>query len=59
MYISTELYYPPYSDNFEGVGITPDVVIELDDEAKTTSLYKLTYEKDNQLQKAVEIIKEK
>lgn len=59
MYISTELYYPPYSDNFEGKGITPDVVVELDEEAKSTSLYKLTYEKDNQLQKAVEIIKEK
>lgn len=59
IYLSTELYYPPYSDNFEGVGITPDIVLELPDEVKNISLYKLTYEQDTQLQKAVEILKNK
>lgn len=59
VYISTELYYPPYSDNFEGVGITPDVVLELPDEVKNISLYKLSYEQDTQLKKAVEILKSK
>ncbi len=59
VYISTELYYPPYSDNFEGIGITPDVILELPDEVKNISLYKLTYEQDTQLQKAVEILKNK
>ena len=59
LYISTEHYYPPKSDNFEGVGITPDEIVELNDEAKKISFYKLTYETDNQLQRAIEIIKEK
>ena len=59
IYISSELYYPPVSDNFEGVGLTPDVEVELNDEAKNTNLYKLPLEKDDQLKKAVEIIKEK
>ena len=59
VYISSELYYPPRSDNFEGVGITPDVIVELNEEAANTNLHKLPLEKDDQLKKAVEIIKEK
>ena len=59
VYISMEHYYPPKSDNFEGVGITPDEIVELDEEAKKISFYKLTYETDNQLRRAIEIIKEK
>lgn len=59
IYVSVQHYYPPKSDNFEGVGITPDEIVELNDEAKKISYYKLTYETDNQLQRAVEIIKEK
>ncbi len=57
IYVSTQLYYPPFSDNFEGVGITPDIVLELPEESKNTNLYKLTYDNDTQLQKAVEILK--
>ncbi len=57
VYISTQLYYPPISDNFEGVGIKPDIVLELSEDAQHTNLYKLTYENDAQLQKAVEILK--
>lgn len=59
IWISVERYCPPVSDNFEGVGITPDIVLELSDEAKKISLYKLTYEQDTQLQKAVEEVKKK
>ena len=59
VYISSDLYYPPKSDNFEGVGVTPDEVVELSEEAQKLNRYKLTYEDDNQLQRAVEIIKEK
>ena len=59
IYVSTDHYYPPKSDNFEGRGITPDETIELNDEAKKINFYKLTYEIDNQLQRAIEIIKEK
>ena len=59
IYLSTELYYPPKSGNFERIGITPDEEVELNKDAKSKSLYRLTYEEDNQLQKAVEIIKTK
>ena len=57
--ISIQHYYPPKSDNFEGKGITPDVVIDLSDEAKSINFHKLTYENDDQLRKAVDLIKEK
>ena len=59
IYVSTNLYYPPKSDNFEGKGITPDEIVELSEQAKKINFYKLTYETDNQLQRAIEIIKEK
>ena len=57
--ISMQLFYPPESDNFEGVGITPDEILDLDENAKKIGLSRLTYENDNQLQRAVEVIKEK
>ena len=59
VYVSTSLYSPPVSDNFEGKGVTPDVVVEESEKAKNTSLYKLALEDDEQLKKAVEIIKQK
>ncbi|MBP5206842.1 MAG: PDZ domain-containing protein [Clostridia bacterium] len=59
VYISMQHYYPPKSDNFEGKGITPDEVVELSEESKKINFYKLTYETDDQLRRAIEIIKEK
>ena len=59
VYVSMQHYYPPKSDNFEGKGITPDETVELSEEAKKINFYKLTYETDDQLRRAVEIIKEK
>lgn len=60
VYISYALYYPADSEsNFEGVGITPDIVLELSEEAQKINFYKLTLETDNQLRRAVEVIKEK
>lgn len=54
--ISYRLYNPPYSDNFEGVGIAPDYEVELDESLSNKNIYKITDSEDNQLQKAVEII---
>ncbi len=59
VYVSMMLYYPPKSDNFEGKGITPDIELDLSEEAKKININKLTYEQDDQLKKAVEIIKNK
>ncbi len=54
--ISYRLYNPPYSDNFEGVGIAPDYEVELDESLSNKNIYKITDSEDDQLQKAVEII---
>ncbi len=59
VYVSMMLYYPPKSDNFEGKGITPDIELDLSEEAKKINFNKLTYEQDDQLKKAVEVIKNK
>ena len=50
------MYDPPYSENYEGKGVTPDYVVELDDSLKDKNIYKITDEEDNQLQKAIEIL---
>ena len=55
--ISTSMYAPPYSDNFEGVGITPDIKVSLADEYKNVNIFKLEYENDAQLKAAVELYK--
>lgn len=52
-------YLPPYSENYDGVGIKPDIVSELSEEAKNKILWLLTQEEDSQLSTAVETIIEK
>lgn len=52
--ISTALYYTKSSPNIEGVGIEPDIVLEYESDVP---LYKAKYSEDNQLQKALEILK--
>ncbi|MFY9382328.1 MAG: S41 family peptidase [Eubacteriales bacterium] len=54
--ISYKLYSPPYSDNYEGVGITPDIIVELDEALSGISIYKISDEEDNQLQKAISVL---
>ena len=54
--LTTFLYNPPYSDNYDGIGITPDIVVERYDEVKNTNLFYLTYDEDAQLKAAVENI---
>ena len=54
--VTAFLYYPPYSDNFDGVGVIPDIEVDLEGDAKKTNLYLLKYEDDAQLQAAVEYL---
>ena len=49
-------YDPPVSPNYDGLGITPDVTVLLSEEAAGKNLYRLTYDEDTQLQKAVSIL---
>ncbi len=52
--VFTVFYYdPPFTGNYKGVGITPDVAVSLSEEAAGVNIYKLPYEQDAQLQYAV------
>ncbi len=51
--ISTKTYDPPFSDNYEGIGIKPDITVEQTEEARKINFYKLTDANDNQLIEAV------
>ena len=42
-------YCPPFSDNYDGVGVTPDVTAEMSEAAASKNFYRLTDEEDDQL----------
>ena len=50
-------YFTPSGDCIHGVGITPDIVVELSEEYKNAALDDIPFEKDLQLQKAIEELK--
>lgn len=50
--LTSALYCPPFSDNYNGIGVKPDVESELTGDAATKNLYKLTDEEDTQLKDA-------
>lgn len=54
--VTVSNYFTPNGNNIHGVGVVPDVEVELSDEAKTMS--DIPYEKDAQLQAAVKQIEE-
>ena len=51
--VTYRMYNPPFSENYHGVGIVPDVEVELDEALQTKNIYKVTDEEDNQLAAAV------
>ncbi len=46
-------YLPPFSENYHGVGVTPDILCEVADELKDINFNKYTDDNDNQLREAV------
>ena len=54
--LTVSKYYTPKGNNIHGIGIAPDVEVELD--ADVANAITIPEEKDNQLQKAVEILTE-
>lgn len=50
-------YFTPKGRNIHGIGITPDVEVELEEGLSQKVV--LSEEEDNQLQKAIEVVKEK
>lgn len=53
--VTVSNYFTPNGRSIHKTGITPDVVVELDDELKQKVV--ITHEEDNQLQKAIEVVK--
>ena len=49
--ISTQMYNPPYSENYEGIGLTPDIEIDLTEE-QYSRYHLLTLDEDSQVQAA-------
>lgn len=50
-------YCPPFSDNYDGVGITPDITEEIGEAVADKNIYTLTDAEDNQLLAAYEALK--
>ena len=48
-----------YSPNYEGKGITPDLVVELSEEAQNKSIWALTDEEDVQKTAAINSVSER
>ncbi|MHB1152131.1 MAG: S41 family peptidase [Eubacteriales bacterium] len=55
--VTYKMYSPPFSDNYNGIGLVPDFIVELSEEAAKKNLYNINDTEDNQLQEAVNRIK--
>ena len=55
--MTTNLYNPPFSPNYDGVGVTPDVEVELDKDLQDKNSYLITDEEDNQIAEAYRQLK--
>lgn len=54
---TTQLYNPPISENYNGVGIAPDIEIELDSSLTKLNYFEITDAQDNQLKEAYNALK--
>lgn len=54
---TTQLYNPPKSENYDGVGITPDIEVELDSSLKEMNYFEIKDAQDNQLSAAYKALK--
>ena len=53
---TTFLYDPPKSANYNGVGIAPNVEVELSEEASKKNIFELMHHEDDQLKAAIEAL---
>lgn len=54
--LTTKMYFPPISDGYDGIGITPDVEVELSESLAEKNIYLITDSEDNQLAAALAAI---
>ncbi|MDD4772839.1 MAG: S41 family peptidase [Eubacteriales bacterium] len=55
--VTYKMYSPPFSDNYHGVGLTPDYIIDQSPQAAQINLYTIDDSEDTQLQEAINRIK--
>lgn len=55
--VTVSKYYTPNGKNIHGIGISPDVKVELSDKLKKQVI--IDKDEDNQLQKAIQVVKDK
>ena len=58
VWVTTFLYSPPFSENYDGVGVQPDYEISLSREWKNTNLFLVPHEEDAPLSMAIDILHE-
>ena len=56
VFITSFLYSPPYSDNYDGIGIVPDHEVSLPEKWQQTNLFLVPHNEDTQLIKAIEVL---
>ena len=54
--LTTAMYYPASNEGYDGVGITPDHVVELSEDAASKNIYALPDGEDDQMKKALELL---
>ncbi len=57
MKLTISKYFTPNGNDIHGVGIAPDVEVDLDESLKGKTV--ITYDEDNQIQAAIEVLREK
>lgn len=55
--LTTRYYDPPCGENYDGIGILPDFVVELSEEAQSYNSHMIPDRVDNQLMTAVSVLK--
>ena len=56
--VTYRMYKPPFSESYHGIGIVPDIEVELDEALKDKNSFKITDGEDNQLHEAVKALTE-
>lgn len=56
VFLTNFLYSPPFSENYDGVGIVPDHEVSLSEEWQNKNLFLIPHNEDDQLIKAVEVL---
>lgn len=51
--LTTRMYFPPFSESYEGIGIVPDLDVDMDEAVAGKNIYKITDAEDTQLQAAI------